>query len=76
VDALLGRGTVVAEQVRSEQSNTQQARKLAEEVVRREDTTVIEVLLADAIGHLADEIDALREQHDRSLRAAFDAIGP
>ncbi len=56
----------------SGQSNIEQARKLAHDVVARDDCTLREALLADAIGHLADEL----EQIHRSLRSAFDAIGP
>lgn len=66
-------------QTASENSNTLRARRLAQEVVSRDGTRLTEALLADAIGHLADELDALRERldrHDRSLRSAFDAIGP
>lgn len=48
-------------------SNTSYARGLVESVVRRDDTTLIEALLADAIDHLCDAIDDLtsRGQSDR-----------
>jgi hypothetical protein len=49
------------------QSDTEQARRLAQEVVRRDDTTIIEALLADAIGHLADALDELRRNPPPSL---------
>lgn len=51
----------------SDQSNTAQARKLAEEAIQRDDTTIIEALLAHAIELLADEIDALRRNPPPSL---------
>lgn len=44
----------------SEQSNVAQARKIAREVVSRDGTTLVEALLADAIGHLADEVERTR----------------
>lgn len=40
-------------------SNTAYARGLVENIVRRDDTTLIEALLADAIDHLCDAIDDL-----------------
>jgi hypothetical protein len=56
----------------SGQSNAAQARKLAEEVVARDDCTLKEAILADAIGHLADELEA----KERSLRAVYARLGP
>lgn len=44
----------------AEPSNIAQARKLARDVVSREDCSLIEALLADAIGHLIDEIERTR----------------
>jgi hypothetical protein len=40
-----------------EGTNTARARRLAAEVVERSDCTLAEALLADAIGHLADELE-------------------
>lgn len=48
----------------SPSSDTAEARRLAEEVVRRDDAKLTEALLADAIGHLCDEIDRLRARLD------------
>jgi hypothetical protein len=45
-------------------SDIEHARRLAEEVVSRQATTIVEALLADAVGHLADECAALRTRVD------------
>jgi hypothetical protein len=49
---------------RAEQSDIAQARRLAREVVSRDDCRLIEALLADAIGHLADEVERTRNRLD------------
>lgn len=59
----------------SGRSNTDEARRLAREVVERDDTTLREALLADAVGHLADQLDDLKLQMEKGLRAALDEIG-
>lgn len=48
----------------SEQSDIAHARRLAREVVSRDDCSLIEALLADAIGHLVDEVERTRNHLD------------